>query len=1827
MAIHDSDATNAVVRLDREFRQLIDNLQTILRVFVGGTTSSKRRASRRQVVCVVLALCLMTWPDPNVLIENLPVLATTSVEYTMRAAHSVGDSFRRFFAKQKKVATQESLSDRMARVSKLRITPSKFVGYVGDKIGFTGLPLDHAGRTIQGLKFTWQSSDNHKIHIEQTGQATFLSPGLVKVVCQAGSVQAVAFVLSRPGPRPRQTDYEWKADQGSLQEDGTEGTTVISQSEVASLGRPVSKIGKIASSFAHNSVPMVQTSGGDSSDFPYDELWSDPRNLVGSPAHRPMEQTSIGSVLPESSNFRLQIPLIDLEGRGVPVSAALYYNSRIWSRHGNAITFNPINTWPYLGFSIGFGRIVTYGSNAITKFLLIDSDGTRHYLGSGNGTVTSTYQSTDGNHITYVGSRNGGTIYRTNGVSMNVGLVNNRLLVTAIKDTNGNFISISYANQSPPQCNTGAGFQWKQAIDTITDTMGRIIQFNYDSCNNLISITSPGLGGNSQNPVTNTIAQFDYLTTFGVSTSFNGLTVENAPAGKPVVQLNHVYFPGTQTGYKFQYSAYGMIYNISKRRQMTLDSSGNISDGVESAHATFNYPQTAASLTDAPSFNQRFESPGSANPYQYLLMSPNSQGANTQTIRITSPDASSTNLTMPVTFLTRSTDASSPSYGLLVGTEITDFNGKSYAKTNYSYGLDPGGSSQVVAEINYDDTGKPTQTTYSWDAYGNQTDIREFGYQVNGVWQTQRRTHSRYITSTDYVNAYIRNRLIESDVFDQHNSNNNDAAGVLIAKTTYSYDNYALMGNMENYGGDYDGGSSPPGYDMAYNNQALVVRGNLTGTTEYSDPQAQTSSTFNTKIDIFGNTVQEQVTCCSLTTNVYSANTYWSAPDQVIKGDPNGVRLTKLLTHDFNTSVTTQETDPNGFITNMGFDSALRPIQTTLPTGATNMTAYGDGTLSKSSTYSYTNRGTNVSGTRSETDDGAGRPVQQVNVLNGETNTTYDSLGRVQNHTTVSPLGTNPGPTTTYQYDPLGRTTLETLPDGSSVRNEYAGNLVTTTDQVGRKSQRQLDGLGRVTAVIEQDSSGALVNTTIYSYDFLDNLVQINSSGQTRSFKYDSLGRKLFERMPEQTATINDGTGTMWSSAYTYTSFGAVASRRDARGVVTSYSYDGLNRLTTVTYDTSNAIGVLPTNNVTYSYDTDPQSGTYGLLLQVSMTGPLPAYQEVIGYDSFNMLSSRTWSRDGQTYSVHYQKNAAGNDFQFIYPSGRAVTKIVNSVGSTASLIDEASGSPYVNNLSYDITAEISGDTLGNGVTETFGHDSVRHLLTSQVATKGANTLMNLTYNYQAAAGQMGTNTSAGNAGQLIGINGTINGAAEAAKYGYDNVRRLVTSSQSTAGVNVQRRFTYDRWGNRTGTWNAVSGGTQIQSIALRSSGGVPTNQIQSVSGGTTTNYIYDAAGNLIGDGVHTYGYDAENRFVNVDNGSTAQYAYDHRNQRIKKTVGLSSTHYIWDENRVVAEHNAANGSQIVDYVYLDSRFVGEGTGNSLAANSSFTFFLSDRLSTRLSTDRNGNVIGRQAHLPFGEDWGESGAQEKHHFTTYERDNENGLDYAVNRYHRFNLGRFDSIDPVPGSAFEPQSLSRYAYSKNDPINNTDPLGQLVSSIQFRVEGQAYYTYPKMVYGRTLGPLPRTGPDARFLLEVITVLAGVEQGIWEAQYGYSEDDYVTNWANKKTGNSIITSPGLGLPGSFDTDYEENYTHTEPTSIGFYLPVSYRMKRKFFHRLGILYATGGFARFHFSFNTISPQGHQICHREGKEVMQVSGYNEAEWEPFVDQGYSFSTPDCYE
>jgi RHS repeat-associated protein len=413
---------------------------------------------------------------------------------------------------------------------------------------------------------------------------------------------------------------------------------------------------------------------------------------------------------------------------------------------------------------------------------------------------------------------------------------------------------------------------------------------------------------------------------------------------------------------------------------------------------------------------------------------------------------------------------------------------------------------------------------------------------------------------------------------------------------------------------------------------------------------------------------------------------------------------------------------------------------------------------------------------------------------------------------------------------------------------------------------------------------------------------------------------------------------------------------------------------------------------------------------------------------------------DSKSYSRSYQYNQRNQKTQVTYPSQRVLPISHDNAGRLSS-IGGGTGPTYLSGVTYNAAEFATGLTLGNGVQETMTYDPTTLQLTGLQAVKGSSTLANLTYSYVAQPGQLGVGASGGNTGDLLSVSGTINGQTESAAYTYDLNRRLITSTQTTNSVSAQRAFSYDRWGNRLTVMDSTSGGNQIESITLQQSGGVPTNRISTVTIGSSVSYVYDAAGSVTNDGSHTYQYDAEDRLVAVDAGATASYAYDNRNRRIRKTVGGSVTHYIWENGQegggVLAEHDGNTGNVLVDYILARTDFVAK-----VLSNGTTSYFVKDRLSGRLKLDSSGNVLGQQGHLPYGEELAESGQVEKHHFTSYESDSESGLDYAMNRAYSPGTGRFLSVDPLRTA--HPRVQNAYAYSANNPVSYADPDGgQLV----------------------------------------------------------------------------------------------------------------------------------------------------------------------------------------
>ncbi|HET7287045.1 MAG TPA: hypothetical protein VFI71_06225, partial [Pyrinomonadaceae bacterium] len=317
-----------------------------------------------------------------------------------------------------------------------------------------------------------------------------------------------------------------------------------------------------------------------------------PNNLIGTPPgkKKPGALSAASTIAVTESgnrNFTFGLPVVGLPGRGIDVSLALIYNSLVWNKSTNPsdsltwMTYDVDSGYPAQGFRLGYGQIEDQGT---AGFTLTDSNGTRHAL------VYSSlynYDTTDGTFIHFNGGSGWGTLSYPDGTLVSYGAAGSgyRSYPTSITDRNGNYISISYVNGVGPR------------ISTIQDTLGRYVRFYYDSNNELVTITMPGLTGQSDLQV----MRFYYETLTLPSGLFaSGINVDK-PATARVIK--YIYLPASaegsssssgDIGYRFDYSAYGMIYQIVKFHGMTASttstsSTGTVTEGTNTTAATTTY--------------------------------------------------------------------------------------------------------------------------------------------------------------------------------------------------------------------------------------------------------------------------------------------------------------------------------------------------------------------------------------------------------------------------------------------------------------------------------------------------------------------------------------------------------------------------------------------------------------------------------------------------------------------------------------------------------------------------------------------------------------------------------------------------------------------------------------------------------------------------------------------------------------------------------------------------------------------------------------------------------------------------------------------------------------------------------------------------------------------------------------------------------------------------------------------------------------------------------------------------------------------------------------
>lgn len=1406
------------------------------------------------------------------------------------------------------------------------------------------------------------------------------------------------------------------------------------------------------------SVCRAQTDAGQVADPMYED---------GMKPYGSFSGGQIDSVNFLNTKLNLRIPLVSFPQRGstLHLGFSIIYVNTIYNFVYDGPNCNPDRTntcnvdWaPTQGgiYIVTDGIPFVYNSNVQGQnvipgepaFSLQLPDMTTHPL-IALASNSNSYVAVDGSGYSFVTQSNGSIVFdkfgnRFNNSSASCSNTYNCIQPTSIEDPNGNLIT---SNLGSP--NGGA-----DVLESWTDTLGRTIPAppvpgapsfgqtsNFSGCTGALPTTSAYLwtvpgpsGGTSTYKVCMTGIYINLENCSGRCTDIAG----------PYPRIQSIVLPNN-TAWTFQYDSANpnssTSYGYGDLTQITFPTGGSISytwHNIQFDVCTnpTPYGRGLVTRTTSPNANQNFTS-------AYTQVVSSSQFG---PIATTEQDPLGNQTVHSFTALQNTCSyyetevqyyQGSASSGTLLKTDSTQYNANVWDS-----GAIP---DTALPTINVVPTSETTswangmvsqeQRGYAYDVplsanglsatYGNVTSLTEYDYGNGSPGGLLRKTNTSY----QYQNAssYQSNNLVSLPA----TVSTYDGSGTLRASTSYGYDATSPISS----GISTQHSSAPPDGS---------TRGNLTSIGRWLNTTGAYLTTTNAFFDT-GMLQETKDPNGNTTTFAYSSAYIGAFPTTVT----NALSQSTTHAYDFNTGLLMSTTDANNQTTSFTYDDMWRIASIFYPDK-------GNIAITRQETsFPFTASSTQIatpspSIVKTNIFDGFGR-LTQAQIQTSEsgcatvfTNTTYDALGRVA--TLSNPFCNTSDPTygvTTYAYDPLNRTTQVTHADGSEIVTAYTGRATEVTDEgngtKGVQRISQVDGLGRLVSVCEvtnatqMGTSGTPVNCgqdiaatgfpTVYTYDALDNLLSVSQSGlNARSFTYDSLSR-LTQAVNPESGTINysyDADGNMISKT-------SPAPNQTGSGTVTTtYAYDALNRLTQKNYSD----GTTPQANYTYDLNnvwSTTETNTIGRLVWIS-TGPTAPHPtgSVFSYDSMgrvlNSWQCTPYNCGTGAFGLPYTYDLAGDILTYGNGANITFTQTFNAAAQLTQLTSSYSNSEnpgtLFSNAVYNAPGQLTSDMLGNGITETRAYNS-RLWMTSFSA---------------GSAYSLSMSSYAPN-GDVLAVSDSANGSWN---YAYDDFNRLCASNQvgqvsltcSSSNNTGQQAYTYayDRFGNR---WKqTLTGGI-----------GSTSNLTFSGNNNHIDGYTYDAAGNVLNDGVHSYTYDAENRIISVDGGSTASYVYDAEGRRVEKATATLTLDYVYDlEGNAIALFNKANGGWWWGEVFAGGRHLATYYNNT-------TYFDHvDWLGTeRVRTTIIGAVCETITSLPFGDGQTTTGScadYSPHHFTGKERDSESGLDNFGARYNSSQFGRFMSPDPLLNSGHpnNPQTWNRYTYALNNPLNVIDPTG-------------------------------------------------------------------------------------------------------------------------------------------------------------------------------------------
>lgn len=661
----------------------------------------------------------------------------------------------------------------------------------------------------------------------------------------------------------------------------------------------------------------------------------------------------------------------------------------------------------------------------------------------------------------------------------------------------------------------------------------------------------------------------------------------------------------------------------------------------------------------------------------------------------------------------------------------------------------------------------------------------------------------------------------------------------------------------------------------------------------------------------------------------------------------------------------------------------------------------------------------------------------------------------------------------TIKYDAFGRTIENKLADGNVAKSHYQANSSTYTDFKGNSIRHFYNKKSELIKVT--DVNGISID---YSYDLYGNLTKITTPGNQEIITfYDAIGRK--------TKLIDSNLGTI---VYEYDEFDRLIKEVTNETKIIEINYDKLGRVIgkitpegviTWKYD-SQRKGMLDTiidtrkNLTTFDYD------NLGRITKETQCVNKECYSNLYTYDQFSRLQTKTYP-SGFKIGYEYSNNIPVMLFELL-PNGTKKDIVKISDMNESGLIENK--------------------VFGNGIRTKYSYNPINKTLSKLESFKDPNykfkpDLLQCPFQFNIKPEDVFIREFPREpifprpidfigSWRDIDIPDRLNNDL----FSFNQFKEKSTTNPSYTSHIQDLNYSYDENYNIKQISNLASNKSELYEYD-RLNRLTEHSIYKGLSPEKTITYIYQNNGNIASKsdlGMYQYDNVAKNRLVGTVGLQNSYYQYDRYGNIVsdtinglfvsytsfnkpeiieKRTVGKKTLEYGFDNRELASQYFTGQNfeklsektikpysdfeivynveTKVIDtihYIGFNGDLVmiyKKGSNNT----SSRSYVHLDHLgSIHLLTNNSGSIVAEYSYSPFGERTAHTNSSTSKGFTSHEHLDNFGLINMKGRYYLPSVGRFMSSDPFIQSPINLQSLNRYSYVMNNPINYSDPSGYI-----------------------------------------------------------------------------------------------------------------------------------------------------------------------------------------